>query len=451
MDRFTQVNDKLIQLLGHPRAKMVGHELSEFTHSGDVKGDPSSVVERRLLTEFGHWIWFSLEARPLKNPSGKSNGRIIYLTDLTEKHATDFYWRENEARFRAIFDFAPMGLIQVDEEGQFIKTNHAFQKLTGYSESQLKQMSVSMIVHSDADPASAVYRDALDINFVLQQTKTKILTKYGVTVWVKLTTSQHPGTIGKNYISIVEDISDQMAFETEKERQRQILSLNAKMASLGEMAAGVAHEVNNPLAVIRTRLHLMKQDSAAGAPSLLDHLDHIERNSTRIEKIVQGLKTYSRQSSSDPFTKTEISELIDDVKALANTKYKTTKAEITYAELPNSSIDCRPAEIVQVLFNLIGNAHDAVQEHPEPWIRLEVQDHDTSIEFRIVDSGRGIPDAVAERLFDPFFTTKEVGKGTGLGLSISAGIIAKHNGRIWLDAACPNTCFVVRLPRIQKA
>jgi C4-dicarboxylate-specific signal transduction histidine kinase len=116
-------------------------------------------------------------------------------------------------------------------------------------------------------------------------------------------------------------------------------------------------------------------------------------------------------------------------------------------------VECNEVQIAQVLINIINNAIDAIveQERRDPWIRVVGHADTDGVAIDVIDCGHGIPDEVAIKMFEPFFTTKEVGKGTGLGLSMSLGIVEQHHGRLYLDKARSNTCFVVELPYQQEA
>ncbi|HEX4924120.1 MAG TPA: ATP-binding protein, partial [Bdellovibrionales bacterium] len=113
-------------------------------------------------------------------------------------------------------------------------------------------------------------------------------------------------------------------------------------------------------------------------------------------------------------------------------------------------IACRPTQISQVLLNLLNNAHDAVAEQTEKWVKLDVRDLGDSVELSVTDSGAGIPPEIQEKIMQPFFTTKQIGEGTGLGLSISKGLVDSHHGQLRLDAKSKNTRFVVLLPKTQQ-
>jgi PAS domain S-box-containing protein len=241
---------------------------------------------------------------------------------------------------------------------------------------------------------------------------------------------------------------------TQKKETQALLLQNSKMSSLGEMAAGIAHEINNPLAAIRARAQMMSEMASGGNLSpeaILNCAQKIDETSVRISKIIAGLRNFARQGQQDPYQMTSIKELIESVMDLsrANLKNKGIDLRLRGVDL-GLQVECRSGQIVQVLINLINNAVDAVIEVSDRWIGIEFKDSDDHIEILVSDSGRGIPENLRDKVMLPFFTTKEVGKGTGLGLSISKGIIESHKGTFVLDTTSARTCFVLRLPKVQS-
>jgi signal transduction histidine kinase len=238
------------------------------------------------------------------------------------------------------------------------------------------------------------------------------------------------------------------------EIQQAKLSSSAKMAALGEMAGGVAHEVNNPLAVINSRAAIMlkavNNGKVLSPEDLKKSLETIQKGATRIAAIVRGLKAFSRNGEQDPMNKASLTAIIEDTLIFCEAKFanNSVKLEVQMTE-EAMLINCRETQISQVVLNLLGNAYDAVQDYPEKWVRLETQIESNSLVVRVIDSGKGIPPEIREKILQPFFTTKEVGKGTGLGLSISKGIIEDHGGTMIINADHPNTCFEIRLPMAQ--
>ncbi len=231
----------------------------------------------------------------------------------------------------------------------------------------------------------------------------------------------------------------------------------AKLASLGEMAAGVAHEINNPLAVIHGvcgRLRHQLEASGKVEAEVARSLDMIERTSMRIAQIVRGLLAFSRGEGEEGMTEVGVRGLIDETLGLCAERLRASDIELRVPEIPASeTLRCRPVQVVQVLLNLVANAADAVESRlaqEERWIEIMATFAPDTVELVVTDSGPGIPPSVAERMLEPFFTTKPVGKGTGLGLSIARGIVHGHGGALRCDAAAPRTRFVVALPRYRE-
>jgi C4-dicarboxylate-specific signal transduction histidine kinase len=227
------------------------------------------------------------------------------------------------------------------------------------------------------------------------------------------------------------------------------------MASLGEMASGVAHEINNPLTIIQGRairlLQLSEKNESIPNESLLEHLTGIVDTTKRIAKIIKGLAIFSRNAEKDSLEPMEVNRIVEDTLELCRERFRENDIELKINSPHEIILSCRPTQISQVLLNLLNNAFDAVQDLDEKWVRVEVKPasrtfHENWIEISITDSGAGLTPAVAEKMMEPFFTTKEVGKGTGLGLSISRGIVEGHGGKIFLDTHSSRTRFVIELP-----
>jgi C4-dicarboxylate-specific signal transduction histidine kinase len=239
------------------------------------------------------------------------------------------------------------------------------------------------------------------------------------------------------------------------EARRHLASLaNAsKMATLGEIAAGVAHEINNPLHTLTLTSHLLQRLANAGqlsADGIQPHLDKVETCVQRMATIVSELKEFSRDSSHDDYKPVPLTRVINETLDLCHSRLLSKDVEVKVSEVPDGwEAECRPSQISQVLLNLLNNAFDAVREHKSRWIKLEVLEKGPIFEISVTDSGPGIPNDVARRIMDPFFTTKPPGKGTGLGLSISSNIMTDHGGSLTLDSRSPNTRFVMTLPKTQ--
>jgi C4-dicarboxylate-specific signal transduction histidine kinase len=235
------------------------------------------------------------------------------------------------------------------------------------------------------------------------------------------------------------------------EQERAKTAHSGKMASLGEMAGGIAHEINNPLAVIKTlagQASEVLNDENSDKALVLGALKKIEGTVDRIAKIVHGLRTFSRDSSADPFVSSSLASIIEDTLVFCLERFRQHQVRLLYTPVdPALHIDCRPMQISQVLLNILNNAHDAIAEKEEKWIQLEIQDGESEIQIWVTDCGHGIAPEIQQKIFQPFFTTKTLGKGTGLGLSLALGILTAHGGALRVDPNCANTRFVIALPK----
>ena len=236
-------------------------------------------------------------------------------------------------------------------------------------------------------------------------------------------------------------------------KQQQALATSTKMSALGEMAGGVAHEINTPLATIKSlsgQLQELMEDESLDKPLVKDMTFQIERTTDRIAKIVHSLRSFSRDGSKDPCHEVNIRKLIEDTLSFCSERFKSNGAQVVIDDFDSTlSFEGRAVEISQVLLNLLNNAHDAIAGLSENWIKISVINESEWIIIQVTDSGRGIPIKARDKIFHPFFTTKEVGHGTGMGLSVSVGIIKRHGGELTLDPQCPNTRVVIRLPKKQ--
>lgn len=242
---------------------------------------------------------------------------------------------------------------------------------------------------------------------------------------------------------------------TEQKLSEAKLIQASKMSSLGEMASGIAHEINNPLTIIQGLAFIVGKLSESEHPEkkqkIAELTTKIGTTVQRIAKIIQALRTFSRNDDADPEDKLSISAVIQETLELCQERMKSHNIELKVHAIPDVIILGHSASLSQCFLNLLNNAHDAILDSESPWIEIKAELKPDLISIRITDSGRGISQEVADRLFTPFFTTKAIGSGTGLGLSITKGIIEKHKGKISLDRSVANTCFVIEIPVFKEA
>lgn len=237
--------------------------------------------------------------------------------------------------------------------------------------------------------------------------------------------------------------------ETLLQEQVRLIS-SSKMASLGEMAGAIAHEIMNPIAIIdgfAVRISRMIESGKIEKEDLEKANSKIRSTVDRITKIISSLRNYARDGESDEFAPAKIVDIVNDTMEFCRQKIAYRKIDLRIDKIdPDLTIDCQAVQISQVIINLLSNAADAVETLEERWIRLQVLSANDRIQIIVSDSGDGIRPEIQENIMRPYFTTKPPGKGTGLGLSISRSIAEGHGGDLFIDKSNRNTCFVLDLP-----
>jgi len=245
-----------------------------------------------------------------------------------------------------------------------------------------------------------------------------------------------------------QDITDLVEAEEKTKMERAKSIHTAKLASLGEMSAGVAHEINNPLAIISGNAALLPK--IIGNPEKIENcINAIQKASGRIVKIVNGLRKFSRTSEQSELSKNSLHHIIHEAINMTDSKVKREFVVLSYEHSSEPNVICNEIEIEQVLVNLISNAVDAIKKNDDKWIQIKLFEIGQQVVVQVRDSGKGIPKEVARNLFQPFFTTKAVGEGTGLGLSITKGILDQHGATIEVLNNDPNTCFEIRIKKAE--
>jgi signal transduction histidine kinase len=252
------------------------------------------------------------------------------------------------------------------------------------------------------------------------------------------------------------DVHELVLAQQELEAQKIEAERKARLANLGLMASGIAHEINNPLAVIQSRAdmigrRLSKLDSTE-AQEALKSLDRIFPMIKRITQIINSMRSLARDSSHDDFEQITVQMILDDIKILVEEKLKSLQIELSYSgDALNEPFYGLKGELAQVFVNAINNSIHAIQNLDQRWIRIQVSTQDGSyLKIEVQDSGLGIPEMYRDKIMTPLFTTKSPGEGTGLGLALCRKIIEVHKGDIYFDHSKPNTTLVIELPIKQQ-
>lgn len=249
---------------------------------------------------------------------------------------------------------------------------------------------------------------------------------------------------------VIQDIDAKKQAEHKYDLERQKSIQSSKLASLGELAASMAHEINNPLGIISgySELMLLSEDIN---DSQSEMLEVVLKSCERISHIVNNLKRFSRKDEQRALELVSLAKMIDESISLANPRLKRELIDLKFTSETHSKADrilCNAIEIEQVFLNLINNAIDALIDIPHKKIEITTSVHEQMIECRIIDHGLGIPAPSISKIFNPFYTTKAKGAGTGLGLSIVKDIIQEHGGSIKLESEAEHTVFVLIFPRV---
>lgn len=360
--------------------------------------------------------------------------------------------QESEFRFETLFNSLTDAVIIHDGQGNVLEVNAKACEYLGYAREEWLCMNVGDVVTGEyrTEVRERLRRAQEEDGVVFESAHQR---KDGAVVPVEVSARRimldgRPAMMG-----VIRDITERREAEELLEQNRMKMIASSRLSSLGVMASGVAHEINNPLAVVSVAAQQIRDflDSGGADSGRMSRIaEKIVRNTDRIQHIVRGLRNLSRDGAHDPFAWKPVKDLVDDAVELCRARCRNHQIDLIIPPIPPElEIECRGTQISQVVMNLLGNAEDAVKESEEKWIRLAARDYGATVEISVTDSGAGVPEEIRDKILEPFFTTKGVGQGTGLGLSLSKSIAESHRGELALDTASPHTRFFMRLPKSQ--
>ena len=231
-----------------------------------------------------------------------------------------------------------------------------------------------------------------------------------------------------------------------------------KLGALGEMAVGLAHEINNPIAIIHGQSQILKiqmsslssEEWESNKDEIVKGLNEISDTAERMDKIVTGLRYFIKNDKNDPFQNTEAKEIMGHVQVLVAGNLRKNKVNLSWdSQEEEIGLHGKPMQVAQAIINLINNSIDAIKNKDEKWIKVKfIKEENNRVTITVTDSGEGISKDLERRILQPFYTTKKVSAsgGLGVGLSIAKRIIDTHQGKLYIDHNCPNTRFVMNLP-----
>ena len=422
----------------------------------------------RINTKNNKIKYIAVAAKCIYDDQGNIDKMIGYNWDITKEKETEIEISKLMGWQTSILNSAGLMFIATDLDGKIQFFNHGAEHFLKYKACEVVDRETPALWHDaneildKAQRLSLQYGVEIKPNFEVfihvpklkgsETSNWTLIKKDGTRFPAKLTSSPMYNTKNEiiGYLGVLEDLSQELEMKHLIEKQQVQLASQLKMASLGEMASGIAHEINNPLTIILGRSQQALKALEVGDLDPIKtkkNLEVISSTTDRIAKIVSGLHSFSRNSNKDPMILKSINKIIEETLALCSEKFKFNGVDLKVMAEFDGLVNCRPAQLSQVILNLLNNAFDAIVKNEEKWVKIELQDKkENGFVIIITDSGKGIPTAIAEKIMQPFFTTKEIGKGTGLGLSISKGIIEAHNGTLSINSLSPNTQFIIKLP-----
>ncbi len=372
----------------------------------------------------------------------KEVATVGFFYDLRDILSAQQEILESEKNFHYLFESVRHGVYFSTREGRFIDCNQTLLDMLGY-ESKQEFLSIDIPTQLYADPDERLkFQQAIERDGYVKDYEVTFKKKDGRPIDVQLTTHIKKDRSGIWYQGLVIDVTERRI------REQQMLQ-SAKMASLGKLAAGVAHEINNPLGGIFVYANLLEEKTQKDDPRY-GYVEKILTSAARTKEIVKGLLEFSRPTKLN-FVSTSVNTALENVLTLLDQQGVFYHIQITKdltASPPGVIAD--PTQIEQVFMNIIMNAAEAMQGSGRLDIKTAVSTDGKLLDTIIADTGPGIPEKDIGRIFEPFYTTKgpsPTGSGTGLGLAISYGIIEKHNGTITVTSKeGAGTAFTVRLP-----
>ena len=477
-------------LIGKNDFDLFPRELAEGFYEDEQQvirsGQPLLNREEKTIDSKGNEISILTTKVPLLNVKGEVTGIAGVGRNISELKKNEAALREAEQRYRGIFDSAIVGIFQVSPGGTFLSINPALATTCGYSSPQEMISSVTSEQLFVDLKRRDEYRLAVTRLGSIQNFEYELLRKDGSKIWV----STSVRAIFQNGVVVrFEGMSEDV---TERKLLREQLLQAQKLESVGQLAAGIAHEINTPTQYIGDNVRFLKdsfQDVlsllgsyekllvAATANTLtsetvLEVMAAVERADadyliqeipkaieqtlegiTRVSTLVSAMKEFSHPGAKEK-TPLDLNHAIESTITVARNEWKYVADLETDLDPLLPMVSCHPGEFNQVILNLIVNAAHAIGDvsakggHERGTIKVQTRNRPAYVEIRIQDTGGGIPENVQTRVFDPFFTTKEIGKGTGQGLAIARSVVVdKHGGSIDFETeAGTGTTFVIRLP-----
>ena len=449
-------------LLGYSPEELVGRQSFDFVHPDDLANiatsygagmtDPTlaAPVIFRMIHRSGRAVWVEAIGKMLCRPGTQEVDQIYFsFRDITARRRVEDELRSSELRLRQLIEGSLDGILVVRDD-LIVYANRTLTQLLGYDDAQalLGRNWRYLVLAADHDAVLERQHVRLTLGAPRPPFDVRFLHCDGSTVLLEAASLDMDFDGAPAVVVTTRDVAERRRIE-----QRMLAS--DRMASVGALAAGVAHEINNPLAYVIANLSIARESLALVPPSsatqeIDDALAQAREGAERVRAIVRDLKSFTR-TDEDKRGPVDVRRAIEQALAMAHNELRhRARLVLDHAEVP--PVDANEARLAQVFLNLIVNAAQALPEREieRNQIRLTTRHRGGEVVTRVEDNGSGIAPENLARIFDPFFTTKPIGIGTGLGLSVCHNVITSLGGTIEVESRLnEGTTFTVRLPALQ--
>ncbi|EBA02098.1 sensory box sensor histidine kinase [Rhodobacterales bacterium HTCC2150] len=472
--RVNEWNQTAERITGFTKDEVIGENLVAEYITDDYKkpvkevldkalaGEQTANYEFPLFTNSGDRVDVLLNFTTRRDSDGKITGVVGVGQDITELNKVRVEQDRIANDLTQLIDTANAPIFGIDAEGRVNEWNQTAERITGFTKDEV--IGKNLVAEYITDDFKESVKEVLDKALAGEQTANyefPLFTNSGDRVDVLLNFTTRRDSDGKitGVVGVGQDITEL------KKSQAQVIH-SSKLATLGEMATSVAHELNQPLNVIRLAAGNCRLRIDPDSTYLVEKLSRIEEQTARAALIIDHMKMFGRKTDEKP-SNINVHEVIQSTFDLVGEQIRLAGINLREKKRCSSSkeheifVIGHEIQLEQVFINLITNARDALQTRGRSLkeITIEIVESLESIQIKIFDTGGGIPEKVIDQIFHPFFTTKEVSKGTGLGLSISYGIITDMGGSLeccnWEEGACfsiilPKAKIDEPLPRIKS-
>ncbi len=463
---YTLFNDAQCRQLGYTREEMIGLDYKKITPYDRQKemfdiynrtyrtGEPNELFQAEQIRKDGKRIPVEYSVYPIRNEQGEIIGFRGVGRDITKRVQMEEALRQSEERYRTVLEDMEEAYYEEDLAGNFTLFNDALCRQLGYSREELMGMNYkTYTAPEDIDRVFKAFNTVYRTGEPLTGFQMVRITKDGRRVFTETSGFPLRDETGQiiGFRGVIRDVTQRKKAEEERRELEQKAQLASRLASVGELASGVAHEINNPLTGVIGYAHLLLTRKDISRDVKHD-LEIINEGAQRVAGIVKKLLSFARQTKPEQ-RYININELIRNTLELRAYELAANNIKVTLQltrDMPMTIAD--PGQLQQVFLNLIINAETEMKAaHDKGRLLIKTERMNSTLRISFKDNGPGIAKDNLETIFDPFFTTREVGQGTGLGLSVCHGIVTEHRGRIWAESIPgKGATFIVELPLITE-